>query len=109
MGKDSSRLTKSEKKVTNDALHSKVDVEFEIQAREVVNAHVPDSVLKEKSAETGVFYDLLPLGYVYNENEGVNVTSYTKKIGIVLHRQHWSRWKPLMIIRVPGGRWLSFM
>ena len=78
VGNERSDLNKTKVNVTNDTLHSKVDVEFRILAREIMQGHISEEVLKKKSAETGVFYDLLPLGYVYNENAGVTVTSYNK-------------------------------
>ncbi len=72
-----SNIRKYTQKVENDTINSKVDVQFNVIALE----YVPRDEIPEVTASThmdeGVFYDLLPTGYTYNEDKGIKVTGYS--------------------------------
>ncbi len=70
----SSSIVKTLKSTQNDTVNSKVDVTFSVS---VYEAHrygdkIP-GYLESRTWEEGVFYDLLPPGYRFNENKGVKV------------------------------------
>ncbi len=76
MGKvvESSTCNKYIASTQNDTVNSKVDVRFGMFVAEVLNSTVlPEEIYMDKSADTGVFYDLLPLGYTYDPASGVSV------------------------------------
>ncbi|MFI3170168.1 MAG: FctA domain-containing protein [Faecalibacterium sp.] len=52
--------------VENDTAEGKVTAEFSIAAAVQYTSSVPDSILDDIAIDEGVFYDLLPYGFVYD-------------------------------------------
>lgn len=64
--------------IKNDAINSKVDVNFEVMASETHAIENIPEILKDLLWPAGTFYDLLPKGYAYRDDIGVKVYEATK-------------------------------
>ena len=70
----SSDITKTVGEYVYDKANQKVEVPFTIAAYETINTGIlPEDVYRNWSTDSGTFYDLLPLGYRYEEAKGVTV------------------------------------
>lgn len=70
----SSAITKTVGEYVYDKANLKVEVPFTITAYETINTKtLPEDVYRNWSTDSGTFYDLLPLGYRYEEAKGVTV------------------------------------
>ena len=70
----SSAITKTVGEYVYDKANLKVEAPFTITAYETINTKtLPEDVYRNWSTDSGTFYDLLPLGYRYEEAKGVTV------------------------------------
>ena len=71
----SSSITKTAGTIVYDKINSLAEVPFTISACENINSvSLPEALYKQWATDSGTFYDLLPLGYHYDESKGTKVS-----------------------------------